>query len=98
MKPLTISLCLFLFAAATPAIRAQEKGAFEPMDVFRLEFASDPQISPGGKRIVYVRNFMDLKKDRRRSNLWVVNVDGSDHRALTGGNGNERSPRWSPDS
>jgi acylaminoacyl-peptidase len=79
-------------------MRAQEKGAFEPMDVFRLEYASDPQISPDGKRVVYVRTFMDIKKDRRRSNLWVINVDGNDHRALTSGDGNERLPRWSPDS
>ena len=68
------------------------------MDVFRLEFAADPQISPDGKRVVYVRIFMDIKKDGAGSNLWIINVDGSDHRPLTTGDSNERSPRWSPDS
>ena len=67
------------------------------MDVFQLEYASDPQITPDGKQVVYVRNFMDLKKDRRRSHLWIVNVDGSDHRPVTSGDANEHSPRWSPD-
>ena len=67
------------------------------MDVFQLEFASDPQISPDGKRVVYVRNFMDVMKDRRRSNLWIINVDGSEHRPLTTGTQNDGSPRWSPD-
>ena len=89
---------ILAFLLATPVLHAQDKTAFEAMDVFRLEFASDPQISPDGKRIVYVRNFMDIKKDRRRSNLWIINVDGSDHRALTNGDGNDRSPRWSHDS
>jgi dipeptidyl aminopeptidase/acylaminoacyl peptidase len=95
MKPLTISACLFLVAIGAPALQAQEKGAFEPVDVFRLEFASDPQISPDGKHVVYVRNFMDIKKDRRRSNLWIINVDGGEHRALTSGDNTDRLPRWS---
>ena len=67
------------------------------IDLFQLEYAADPQISPDGQRIVYVRTFMDIMADRRRSNLWILNTDGSDHRPLTSGNENHRSPRWSPD-
>jgi acylaminoacyl-peptidase len=70
---------------------------FRPLDVFRLEHASDPQISPDGKHIVYVRNFMDVMKDRRRSNLWIINTDGTDHRPLTTGKQSDVSPRWSLD-
>ena len=68
-------------------------------DVFGLELATDPQISPDGSRVVYVRNSMDILVDRQRSRLWIVGADGSDHRALTSGEsgGDERSPRWSPD-
>jgi acylaminoacyl-peptidase len=77
--------------------KADRKGAFRPMDVFQLEHASDPQISPDGQRVVYVRNFMDVMKDRRRSNLWVINIDGSEHRPLTTGKHNDSQPRWSPD-
>ncbi len=70
---------------------------FQLMDVFELEWASDPQLSPDGATIVYVRNFMDVMSDRRRSNLWAVSFDGSDHRPLTSGLSNDASPRWSPD-
>lgn len=66
-------------------------------DVFNLELATDPQISPDGKRIVYVRQFADIMTDRRVSNLWIVNTDGSDHRPLTTGSYNDTMPRWSPD-
>src|ERR1700688_3834882 len=97
MKLTPFSLCLFILVAASPELHAQDKDAFQPMDVFRLEFAADPQISPDGKRIVYVRNFMDVMKDRRRSNLWIINVDGSEHRPLTTGKNNDHSPRWSAD-
>ena len=67
------------------------------MDVFNLQFAVDPQISPDGKRIVYVRQFSDLMNDKRESNLWMINVDGNENRALTNGNFSDTSPRWSPD-
>ncbi len=76
---------------------AYAENTLQPLDVFQMEFASDPQIAPDGKRIVYVRNFMDIMKDRQRSNLWIVDADGSDHRPLTTGNQNHHSPRWSPD-
>ena len=73
-----------------PAIWASGKEAegqnrFKPIDVFGLEWASDPQISPDGRQTVYVRNFMDIMTDRRRSNLWMINNDGTEHRPLTTG-------------
>ena len=40
---------------------------------------------------------IDIMADQRHSNLWIIAADGSDHRALTTGNHNESSPRWSPD-
>jgi dipeptidyl aminopeptidase/acylaminoacyl peptidase len=66
-------------------------------DIFELQLAVDPQVSPDGKRVVYVRRFADITADQRRSNLWIVNVDGSGHRPLTTGNYSDESPRWSPD-
>lgn len=53
---------------------------FRPIEMFDLEFASDPEISPDGSRVVFVRNFNDIMKDRKRSNLWIVNLDGSELR------------------
>jgi acylaminoacyl-peptidase len=70
---------------------------FTPEDVFGLEWASDPQVSPDGSRVVYVRNGFDLMTDRSRSALWILGSDGSGHRALTSGAGNAFAPRWSPD-
>ena len=72
-------------------------GRFNTLDIFELEYASDPQISPDGGQIVYVRNFMDIMLDRARSNLWIVNFDDTGSMPLTSGNNNYSSPRWSPD-
>lgn len=92
-------VCIVLgLLLSTQIIHAQTAGdRFTPADVFQLELASDPQISPDGSKIVYVRNFMDIMTDRQRSNLWIIDYDGSNHRPLTTGNANYSSPRWSPD-
>ncbi len=75
---------------------AQSDDRFRPMDVFGLEWTSDPRISQDGERVAYVRNFMDADTDRTRSNLWIVGFDGSGHRPLTTGTASDGSPRWSP--
>jgi acylaminoacyl-peptidase len=67
------------------------------MDEFQIQTAVDPQISPDGKKIVYVRRFADPMTDKRYSNLWIVNADGTDHRPISSGNHSYTSPRWSPD-
>ena len=67
------------------------------MDVFDLEWASDPRISPDGSRVVYVRNSMDVMSDRRRGSLWILDAGGGEHRPLTDGSQSVFAPRWSPD-
>jgi len=67
------------------------------MDEFQIQLPADPQISPDGKKIVYVRRFADPMTDKRYANLWIINTDGTDHRPVTAGNRSDTSPRWSPD-
>lgn len=76
---------------------ADDAAHFQLGDIFHLQYASDPQISPDGQWIVYVRHRMDIRKDRRRSSLWMIRADGADHRAVTAGASNDSHPRWSPD-
>lgn len=73
------------------------QSTFEPLDVFDLEFADNPQISPDGQSIVYARSFMDVMTDKRLSNLWMTNLSGTKQRPLTSGNVNHFSHKWSPD-
>ncbi len=91
-------LFFFLLSALSVRGAADDKAnRLTEMDVFNLQSAGDPQISPDGKRILYVRQFSDINADKRGSNLWIINVDGSEDRALTSGNYSDSSPRWSPD-
>ena len=91
-------LSLFLLAIISLNVDAKESLAiFDPMDVFELEWATDPRVSPDGDTIVYVRKSNDIMKDRERSNLWQISIDKQDHRPLYSGIKSARSPRWSPD-
>jgi len=90
-------LSMVMAAAAAPGLSVEPSDRLAAMDIFEFEFAADPQISPDGSRIIYVRQFADVMTDRYYSNLWIVNFDGSGHRPLTTGHQNDSSPRWSPD-
>ena len=65
-------------------------------DMFELEYVADPQISPDGSQVVYVRRFGDVKTDQFYTNLWIVDFDGTGHRPLTTGLFSDASPAWSP--
>ncbi len=78
-------------------IVAQEnKLPFQALDVFQLEYVSDPQISPDGTQVVYRRNGFDIMKDKAKGNLWIVNIDGTSNRKLTSREVSESQARWSP--
>ncbi len=85
-----ISLSLAAFAQSKP--RLLDKDTF--MD---MESVGNPAISPDGKQIIFTRTFVDKAKDQYRSNLWIVEADGSRVRELTSGARNDSSPEWSPD-
>lgn len=94
---LAIGLSLNPLFASPIAAEDDASDHLQLSDVFELEYASSPEISPDGQRIVYVRQFMDIMEDRVRGNLWIMNADGSDARPLTSGNRNDGSPVWSAD-
>jgi len=77
-------------------IAQNEKLPLQALDVFDLEWVSDPQISPDGTQVVYRRNGFDIMKDNSRGNLWIINTDGLSHRKLTSREVNESQASWSP--
>ena len=92
-------LALSLVAMISVTVDAEDElVVFNPMDVFELEWATDPRVSPDGKTIVYVRRSNDIMKDRQRSNLWQVSLNSESHSPFYTGLNNSSSPRWSPDS
>ncbi|QZD94477.1 S9 family peptidase [Qipengyuania gelatinilytica] len=82
-----------------PAALAQDEGGeserlFTSLDVFDLEYADDPRISPDGRHVLYTRRSNNIMTDRTEGALWLAALDGSSNRlVLDGASGGE----WSPD-
>ncbi len=92
-----IFLLVLMLAGLMPISAIAQIRPFKALDVFELEYATDPQFMADANSVIYVRNFMDIMTDRKRSNLWRVDVDGTNHRPVTTGLNNNNSPRFSPD-
>jgi dipeptidyl aminopeptidase/acylaminoacyl peptidase len=86
----------FILILTTLQLTAQTKKNFEALDVFQLEYANDPQISPDGNTVVYRRTGFDIMKDGSKGDLWLLSSDGRTHEKLTSREVDESQGRWSP--
>jgi dipeptidyl aminopeptidase/acylaminoacyl peptidase len=87
-------LTAIVLALATPA-------AAKPLSLTDLLGAvrvADPQVSPDGALVAFVRTTTDVATGKRNADIWVVPSDGSaPPRLLIGGDKSENTPRWAPD-
>jgi len=98
LSPLAILLAVTVMTV--PAQAAPEAGPSRYLtgaDLFNLEVASDPEISPDGRTVAYVRQSNDIMTDKARQTIWLVDVATGQQRPLLAGSGSYFSPRWSPD-
>src|SRR3984885_6490703 len=89
-------LLLTATAVGAPVDAPVTKPNLKPIDVFDLQWVSDPQIAPDGRSIAYVRMSMDIKTDRPQRVIWLTGIDGKNTRPLSGAAASGM-PRWSPD-
>lgn len=76
---------------------AQEDQLLSHETFMEMETIRSPAIAPDGSQIVFSREWVDQQADRFRSNLWIVDTDGSRIRELTHGDWSDSAPAWSPD-
>jgi dipeptidyl aminopeptidase/acylaminoacyl peptidase len=69
----------------------------EPKDLFRMQWATDPQIRRDGAQIAYARTANDIMTDSQSQSLWLIDTATGVQTPLAGGPGFNSSPRWSPD-
>ena len=75
----------------TPA--AAQKRPLQLTDMSSLQNVSDPQLSPDGATIAYVRSRSDYATDKQTSDVILAATAGGAPKATFAGS----SPRWSPD-
>jgi dipeptidyl aminopeptidase/acylaminoacyl peptidase len=90
------NLALALLLCGLNAI-AQTPRPMNLVDMINVPRIADPQLSPDGRQVLFVRSDADWKANRLISHIWRVNADGSGLVQLTRGSDGESSPVWSPD-
>src|SRR6186713_1608188 len=74
---------------------AQKRNITEK-DLFNFVWIGDPQVSPDGSRVAFVRVTVNEKKDGYNTAIWTVTTASGETRQLTNGP-RDTTPRWSPD-
>src|SRR5438105_2563245 len=90
-------LWFIITVALVTGVAAAEKRNITEKDLFDFAWIGDPQVSPDGNRVAFVRVTVNDKKDGYDTSIWSIAVAGGEepHRLTTGTH--DTAPRWSPD-
>ncbi len=85
-----------IFLAAIAVLPAQKRSITEK-DLWDFVWIGDPQVSPDGSRVAFVRVTVNEKKEGYNTSIWAVPTSsGEEPHQLTKGD-HDSTPRWSPD-
>ena len=93
----SLGISIVAALAVAEGAGAAERRAFTIPDLYRLKGVEEPALAPDGKTIVYKVTTSDLGAVKRQANLWRIDPDGANGRALTFADKADSVPRFSPD-
>ena len=75
-----------------------QKRPLKAEDLYDLQFVEDPQISPDGKQVAFVKVTIDKIGNKYNRNIWLATLDPKPRlRQFTFGPKADTTPRWNPD-
>jgi dipeptidyl aminopeptidase/acylaminoacyl peptidase len=77
------------------SVLAAQKQPFDVRAMMQLARISDPQLSPDGRWVAFSVQTVDLEKNAKPQQIYVVPVSGGEPRKIAD---EAERPRWSPDS
>src|SRR5262245_26845915 len=93
-----IAAALAVFVSLTLQSNPQSRRAMTIDDLITAVRVTDPQLSPDGSQVIFVRTTTDPNSGDRNADIWQVPVDGSSPaRELIVGSKTDNTPRFSPD-
>ena len=94
MRPLFAFALIFTLCLGTSF--GQKRNITEK-DLWDFVWVGDPQVSPDGSRVAFVRVTVNEKKEGYNTSIWTVPISGAEEpHQLTKGE-HDSTPRWSPD-
>src|SRR4051812_994529 len=100
MRPTMVRRIFFCTTVVLLSILSLGQAAKRPIsetDLFRFVWLGDPQISPDGSRVAFVRVTVNEKKTGYDTAIWSVATSGNDTPVRLTSGPHDSSPRWSPD-
>ena len=91
------ALLVAVLAIASSSAGAAQKRAITEHDLMKFVWVADPQISPDGSQVAFVRVDVNEKSDTYETSIWIVTTTGSDAPRRLTGSTRDSAPRWSPD-
>ncbi len=76
---------------------ASKRRPIEIEDLFALRLPGSPALAPDGRSCVVTVQRCDTENNRYHSNLYLVDTESGDARAITEGDHSDSQPLWSPD-
>lgn len=99
-RPLFFAVCLIAaltLAAASFAAQDTGKRLITEKDIFQFNWTANPEISPDGSQVAFVKVNVNEKRDGYDTALWAVSTSGSGEPWRLTNGPRDSSPRWSPD-
>jgi dipeptidyl aminopeptidase/acylaminoacyl peptidase len=99
---LTSSLGISQFAhlhasPKTAAPSGEVKRLITAKDLFDFNWVGDPEISPDGSQVIFVRVVVDEKRTGYENSIWSVATNGNQQPVRITNGKHDSHPRWSPD-
>ena len=92
-----LKTCCFFLIVLTSFGSAQSKRPITEKDLFRFQWIGDPQVSPDGSHVVFVKVIVNEKRDGYETSLWTVATSGAPAPVRLTNGKHDSEPRWSPD-
>src|SRR5438045_587047 len=97
-RVIALFLTLSMTLISLPASAADDtKRLITEKDIFQFNWTANPQISPDGSQVAFVKVTVNEKRDGYDTALWAVSTSGNSQPYRLTNGPRDSSPRWSPD-
>jgi len=94
IRPARFVFVCFIALTCSVSLSAQKRSITEK-DLFDFVWIGDPQVSPDGSTVAFVKVTVNEKKDGYNTTIWSVSTANGEMHQMTSGT-RDTSPRWSP--